>query len=352
MSVPSTHTLATALTILLFCPSTGLSQWLKHPTPGIPRTSDGQPNLSAPAPRTSDGRPDLSGLWLAAENSETDFKATDALPWAQAEVRKREQNPPNDSWAILCLPAGPNVTFTGPFKIMQTSALMAILYETTNNYRQIFTDGRELPKDPNPAWQGYSVGRWEGDTLVVETTGFNDRSRLGRPGLYPHTEALRVTERYRRRDYGHIDVEMTFDDPNAFARPWTMKTVLTLQPDTEMLEFVCNENEKDRQHFVETQSSGAGAVGDAATLARYVGTYDIPGPRGAVITATVTLEDNQLVLDAPGRGHAVLVQQSPTMFLFRGIAMEFIVDERGEATHLVAHAVEGDFKGARTKPAP
>jgi hypothetical protein len=354
MAGRSTYTLATAVaaSILLFAPATGLSQWLKHPTPGIPRTSDGRPNLSAPAPRASDGKPDLTGLWLADERVDTDLKVSDALAWARAEVRKHEENPPNDSWATLCLPAGPNVTFTGPFKIMQTPTLTGILYETTNNYRQIFTDGRGLPTDPNPTWQGYSVGHWDGDALVVETTGFNDRSRLGRPALYPHSEALRLIERYRRRDFGHIDLEMTFDDPKAFARPWTMKTVLTLQPDTEMLEYVCNENEKDRQHFVETPRSSTVVVADPAVLAKFVGMYDIPGPRGAVITATVTLENNQLVLDAPGRGRAVLTQQSPTMFIFRGIAMEFIVDEHGEATHLVAHAVEGDFKGARTRPAP
>jgi hypothetical protein len=350
-SFQSELTTILTLSVLLVCPSTGSTQWLQHPTPGIPRTSDGKPDLSAPAPRTHEGKPDLSGLWEAVDNFETDFKSADAMPWAQAEVRKREENPPHDSWAILCLPAGPNVTFTGPFKIIQTPGTTAILYETTNNYRQIFTDGRELPTDPNPTWQGYSVGRWDGDTLVVETTGFNDRSRLGRPAQYPHSEALRITERYRRRDFGHIDLQMTVDDPKTFTRPWTTKAELVLRPDTEMLEYVCNENEKDRQHFVQTRDTAVGVAGDVATLRRFVGTYEVNGPRGRPITVTVTLEDDHLMLDVPGRGRSPMIQQSPTMFQSQGAAVEFIVDDQGEATQLVAHVVEGDFKGSRTKPA-
>ena len=337
--------------MLLFLPSTGSSQWLKQPTPGIPRTADGKPNLTAPAPRTHDGKPDLSGLWETGERFETDFKPADAMPWAQAEVRQRQLNPLNDSWAILCLPAGPNVTFTGPLKILQTPGMTAILYEMTNNYRQIFTDGRELPKDPNPTWQGYSVGRWDGEAFVVETTGFNDRSRLGRPALYPHTEALRITERYHRRDFGHIEVQMTVDDPKTFTRPWTTTTELTLQPDTEMLEYVCNENEKDRQHFVQTLETNAGIASDPATLTRFVGTYEVNGPRGRLLMVTVTLEDNHLMIDVPGRERSALAQQSPTMFQSQGVAIEFILDEHGEAAQLIAHAVEGAFKGTRTAPA-
>ena len=117
-------------------------------------------------------------------------------------------------------------------------------------------DGRGLPKDPNPTWQGYSVGRWDGDTLVVDSIGFNDKSMVGRPG-YPHTEALRVTERYRRRDFGHIDLQMTIDDPKAYTRSWTIHTELVLEADTELLEYVCNENEKSRQHFVQPSTSSS-----------------------------------------------------------------------------------------------
>jgi len=134
------------------------------------------------------------------------------------------------------------ITFSGPMKIVQTAGLVAVLYELPNNFRQIFMDGRALPNDPNPTWQGYSVGRWEGETLVVETIGFNDKSWVARPG-HPHTEALRITERYRRRDFGHIDLQMTVDDPKAFTRPWSARVKFNLLPDTDLLEFHCD-NEK------------------------------------------------------------------------------------------------------------
>lgn len=341
---------ATAIvTLFVLSPSTGSAQWLNHPTPGVPRLGDGKPNLSAPAPRTTDGRPDLSGLWEASTRFATDFTPADAKPWAQEDVRLRELNVAADSWAVLCLPAGPMVTFTGPFKIMQTPGMTAILYETTNNYRQIFTDGRELPQDPNPTWQGYSIGRWEGDTFVVETIGFNDRSRVGRPA-YPHSEELRITERYHRRDFGHIDLQTTVEDPKAFTRPWAMTAELVLQPDTEMLEFVCNENEKDRQHFVSTGSGSTHVQVGIATLARYVGTYRVPGPpRGELLTATVSLEGDRLMIDVMGMGRGPLIPQTATSFLFRGAVLEFIADDQGEVTHVIAHAVEGDFKGARVR---
>src|SRR5688572_2991476 len=184
--------------------ATGLAQWLTQPTPGIPRTGDGKANLSAPAPRTAEGKPDLSGLWEAAPKYDSDFTPSVALPWAREQAQTREANPASDSWGTLCLPPGPMINLTGPLRIIQTPDTFAILYEVPNNFRQIFMDGRDLPKDPNPTWQGYSVGRWDGDTLVVDSIGFNDKSMVGRPN-YPHTEALRLTERYRRRDFGHID---------------------------------------------------------------------------------------------------------------------------------------------------
>jgi hypothetical protein len=176
MPVHSLCTLAVTVAATLLLSSVGSAQWLTEKTPGIPRTTDGTPNLSAPAPRASDGKPDLSGLWHAGTKFDSDFTSSDAQPWAREQSRQREENPAADSWGTLCLPPGPMITFSGPLKIVQTADLVAVLYELPNNFRQIFMDGRALPKDPNPTWQGYSVGRWEGETLVVETIGFNDKS--------------------------------------------------------------------------------------------------------------------------------------------------------------------------------
>jgi hypothetical protein len=348
MARPSRHIPAAVSTVLalLVLPSASAAQWLTLRTPDIPRTADGKPNLSAPAPRTSDGRPDLSGIWHAGTKIDSDFVRADAQPWAQEQARQREENPAADSWATLCLPPGPMINFTGPLKIIQTPRLVTVLYEVSNNFRQVHMDGRELPQDPNPTWQGYSVGRWEGDTLVVETIGFNDKSTVGRPA-YPHSEALHFTERYRRRDFGHIDLQMIVDDPKVFARAFTISAELLFDPDSELLESVCNENEKSRQHFVQPQSTSAPEIRvDPAVLAKYVGVYQVMTPRGPS-KATMTLEGDQLMVDVPGFGNGRLVPQSATMFTFRGAVIEFVPNEKGEVTYLIVHAVEGAFKGPR-----
>src|SRR6266567_8033064 len=206
------------------------AQWLHYPTPGIPRTADGKPNLTAPAPRTTDGTPDLSGLWMLnagpghVANIAADLKAGEIQPWADALYKQRLGDlGRDDPWTVQCLPAGPRLILTGgngAARIIQTPAILVILYEELS-YRLIFLDGRELPKDPNPSWMGYSVGHWDGDTLVVESTGFNERSWLDMGG-HPHTDSLRTTERYRRTSFGHMDLQVTFDDPKAYARPWTV----------------------------------------------------------------------------------------------------------------------------------
>jgi hypothetical protein len=240
------------------------------------------------------------------------------------------------------------INFTGPLKIVQTTGVVTVLYETSNNYRQIFTDGRELPQDPNPTWQGYSVGHWDSNTLVVETIGFNDRSRIGRPS-YPHTEVLRITERYHRRDFGHLDVDLTVDDPKTFSRRWNIHGVLEFQPDSELLEFVCNENEKDRQHFVVNQDSGGSRIQVAVTsLRKYVGTYEVIAPNGRKVIVSITLDGDQLRIDGSQGPHSPLVPQSDRLFLINnGAVIEFIVNEQGIATHLVGHVAEGEFRGPR-----
>jgi len=341
MSSPCPHVstvLLLAFALTLPAPATG--QWLKHPTPGIPRTADGALDSTASAPRTADGKPDLSGLWRPGTKFESDLKHSDAQPWAQEGAIRHAANLYADRWAVLCLPPGPMINLGGgPLKIVQTPAMTAILYEMSNNYRQVFTDGRDLPRDPNPTWQGYSVGRWEGDTLVVETIGFNDKSMIGRPP-YPHSEQLRVIERYRRRDFGHIDVQMTVDDPKAFSRPWRIDAELEFTPDTEMLEYVCTENEQDRRRFVLPQSS-QGLQIDAAVLKKYAGSYGPPLRR-----VTITLDGNQLVAQSTDGERALLVPQTATRFVaLRGSIVEFILNEQGDVTHLL---VDGEIRIPRT----
>jgi hypothetical protein len=341
---PRAATLVAASVLTLV--ATTSAQWLTQPTAGIPRLPDGKPNLSAAAPRSADGKPDLSGLWHAGPKWDTDLKEADVHQWAQEQARQRLANPAALSWSVLCLPPGPMVTFSGPLRIIQTPQIVAVLYEVPNNFRQIFLDGRSLPKDPNPTWQGYSVGRWDGETFVVESNGFNDKSWIGRPG-FPHTEALRMTERYRRRDFGHMDVQVTFDDPKTFARPWTATTELLYDADTELLEFVCSENEKSVLHFVQPKDAPEIAI-DAASLAKFAGVYQMMTPRG-MANATVTVDGGQLMIDVPGFGSGRMMPQSATMFQFRGAMLEFVSNEKGEVTHLVAHVVEGDFNGPRIK---
>lgn len=241
------------------------AQWINHPTPGIPRTPDGKPDLNAPAPKLTDGKPDLSGIWVRVPpkdypgganfgNTVTFYmpQGTDAplQPWAAELLRRRRyEDLGGGRPSEHCLPHGvigamlPNT----PFKIAHTPGVTFLLYEQLNQYRQIFTDGRSLPEDPNPAWWGYSIGHWEGGGFVVETRGFNDKTWLDDSG-YPHTEAMRSIEKFRRTSFGHMDLEVTIDDPKAYTKPWSVRIPLGLMPDTEMIEDVCD-NEKDARHI-------------------------------------------------------------------------------------------------------
>ncbi|MBZ5631616.1 MAG: hypothetical protein LAO55_00690 [Acidobacteriia bacterium] len=135
-----------------------------------------------------------------------------------------------------------------PTKIVQTPGLIVMLLEGDGTSRQVYTDGRKFPGDPQPLWMGYSVGRWEGDTLVVETRGINDKTWLDALG-HPHSEDMRVTERFHRRDFGHMDVQITIDDPKTYTKPFSVKVTHRLLPDTDILEWYCAENEKDRKHL-------------------------------------------------------------------------------------------------------
>jgi hypothetical protein len=226
------------------------AQWFKLTTPGIPRTADGKPNMTAPAPQLS-GKPDLSGLWRFESDPYTgnvtvDLKAEEIEPSAVALYKQRMEDLGKDDPATYrCLPSGPRQLFApqGWVRIVQTPAMIAMLYEGSLLFRQIFMDGRQLPTDPNPSFMGYSVGRWEGPTLVVESIGFNDRTWLDFGG-HPHTEALKMTERLTRRSFGRLDVEVRIEDPAIYKRAFTVPIHAELVVDTEMLEYVCNENEK------------------------------------------------------------------------------------------------------------
>lgn len=237
------------------------AQWLNLPTAGVPQTLDGKPNLSAPAPKAPDGKPDLSGIWMAEDqkyfmNLATGLRPEDVpfQPWARALQKQREDNVHGDDPLARCLPHGvPRINTNGifPYKIVQTPGIVVILYEQLNLFRQIFMDGRKLAKDPNPTWLGYSTGTWDGDTLVVETSGFNDKTWLDTEKGLPATEALHVTERFRRTNFGNLEIRVTIDDPKAYTKPWTTTIQRArLQLGTEILEFICNENEKDLPHMV------------------------------------------------------------------------------------------------------
>ena len=244
----------TAIFLVVAAPAS--AQWIHVTLPDTPRTADGKPNLSAPAPKTPDGKPDLSGIWRAAEgkylqNITGDLREVPFQPWAAALYKERVAVLAKGRPTERCLPHGvPDAMMvrSGPWKIVQTPRVTLILFEEMNHFRQVFTDGRSFPKDPNPTWLGYSIGKWEGDTFVVATTGFNDQTWLDDPG-HPHTDAMHAIERFRRPDFGHLEIDITIDDPKAYSTPWTITARFDLLPDTELIENLCD-NEKDAQHMV------------------------------------------------------------------------------------------------------
>ena len=254
---------ATALLALMAGPAD--AQWLSYPSSGVPRTAEGKTDLSAPAPKTSEGVSDLSGIWLPDPGPRAtvgigdarrspyfidvtaDLKPEDVpfQPAAAAEYKRRVDRQGKDDPTTRCQPTGvPSLdTYPFPFKVVQMPSLVIILYENNTDFRQIFIDGRRLPEDPQPTWMGYSVGRWDGDTLVVDTVGFTDRSWLDRSG-HPHSESLHLTERFRRLDVGRMEIAITIDDPKAYTKPITFTQPQRLLADTELLEHFCTDNEK------------------------------------------------------------------------------------------------------------
>ena len=243
-------------TVVLAVPAPAAGQYLKRLDPKTPRLPDGKPNLPAPVPRRADGKPDLNGLWNAVDGRFLTNLSRRAgieppfTPWAAALFKERQENEGRDRPAGRCLPHTiPDAMLVPnyPWKVVQSPELTIILFENFTQYRQIFTDGRDYPEEKAPTWFGYSLGKWDGETFVVETLGFNDKSWLD-DGGHPRSEQMKVTERFRRKDYGHLEIDFTFDDPMAYTKPWTVTVPFILLPDTDIIENIC-ENEKDLEHI-------------------------------------------------------------------------------------------------------
>jgi hypothetical protein len=247
------------------------AQWLHQPTANAPRTRDGKVNMTGPVPRL-DGKPDLSGVWQVpgdprapgglfgigeSLNSKyfrdvlSDFPVDQRPLTTEGAERLRRNGVAGVFNPVLnCLPDSVvhGDLLPEPFKFIHSRGVIVMLYEVETTFRQIFMDGRALPKDPSPSWQGYSVGRWQGDTLVIDTIGLNDKSWLDARGT-PRSTEMRIEERFRRRDFGHLDLTITMTDPKTFTRPITISVVAELMPDTDLLEHYCLENERDDQRM-------------------------------------------------------------------------------------------------------
>ena len=327
-----------------------LAQWPDLKTAGIPRTADGRPNLSAPAPRTADGKPDLTGIWQAGMAGAGgqygyDYNVAQTLPpgsltpWAQSVREQRVQDFRKDSPLAHCMPVSvPFLDFRGLSRIVQTPGLIVILYESPNSpHRSIFLDGRKLPTDPNPTWLGYSVGRWDGDTLVVDSVGFNDKGWLD-VGGNPQTESLKLTERYRRPDFGHLQLDVTVDDPKTFTKPFTLSMRKTYTADTEIFEDVC-ENERDSGHL----TSGVKLAPEV--LARYAGVYELPG-RDAVVSVS---GDQLTVKDSKNPKDQLFVARSQNEFLssVSEVTIVFSRDAQGTVTGFTRALGAKEEKAAR-----
>ena len=265
-----------AASVLCMSPSLA-AQWLKQPTAGVPRMPDGSPNLTAPTPRTPDGKPDFSGMWLTGDGRPCEARnevfqvcgselpmsryginmgagrdgGLPYQPWAAQQVKKQIEQHSIDDPHARCMPD----TFVRLYglphmqKCIQTPGQLTMLYEINAGYRQIFIDGRSLPEDPQPSWQGYSIGKWDGDTLVVDSMGFRDGLWLDMAGS-PMTDAAKVRERIRRPDFGHLEVEITVDDSKAYTKPWTVTLKQNIVLNTELVDEMCVENEKSTKHMV------------------------------------------------------------------------------------------------------
>jgi hypothetical protein len=332
--------------LLITAPVPVAAQWLNYPTPGIPRSADDKPNLGAPTPRTPNGKPDFTGLWRRGGDpyvSAFQPDPLDVLPWAKDVARRRADEFFKARPSYRCLPSGPEAISGqgfGALKVLQTPNVIAILHEDLT-YRQIFMDGRALETAPHPSRMAYSVGRWDGDTLVVDSFGFNDRTWLNSLGL-PHTEALRMTERYSRRDFGHIRMDVTFTDSAAYARPLSFVVNLEFVADTEMIETVCEVGSEKWTGSVSQIRSLAIKVAPEV-LSTYTGTYSGPYA-GRIRTVEVNRIDDELSITALlSADQAALIPQSDTLFIStEGLSYKFVTDQQGVVTDVIEIHAGGD----------
>lgn len=344
---------AIAAAVIALTTSVG-AQWLNYPTPGLPRGADGKPDLSAPALRTPDGKPDFTGVWTGPGVARLPKRVpSDVSPWVNEAAERHAQNFFKERPMFRCLPSGP-ATFSqstggGVWKrIVQTPGLIVILNDDLT-YREIFMDGRTLETNPSPSWMGYSVGRWEGSTLVVDSSGFNDKTWLNGRGLQ-HTEALRMTERYSRRDIGHLKIDVVFTDPGAYQKPISLAVDMALAADTEMLERVC---ESGSDHWPGTVSDiqSAAVTVSPEILKRYVGVYTgywAANPR----KVDTRLLDGRLVIyldDDPEPLPLTALSDKLFQTLEDGLGYEFVASGNEIATDVVEIHVSGGYKYARRK---
>ena len=300
--------------------TTGIeAQWFNHPTPRIPRTPEGKPDLSGPAPRTVDGVIDLSGQWRAVAgkyliNALADM-APDQVPFLPAAAATYEARMAKDDPAVRCLPLGIPRSLNSPFRIVQSPDVVAVLLELGTRFRQIFTDGRPLPVNPNPAWYGYSVGRWEGDVFHVESSGFTDRTWLDAYG-HPHSESLRVVERFHRKSFGAMDVQVTIEDPQTYTRPWTFSHSVTFVADTDMLETICDNNDQILPRLIGTDLSHPPTRRSVAVtmevLRQYPGRYQVVG--GAIVGVAAVAVGGEMTVRLAGEGLEIAFPGNPEWY--------------------------------------
>jgi hypothetical protein len=284
--------LSLVLLMTLFASAPLAAQWMKVPTAGVPRKADGKVDMSAPPPRLADGKPDFSGIWMTGEPNRprtgglsspkqgagpreaqtrdespgdpTNITASRQManlgvdlpgglpyqPWQVPIVKKRTDNMAIDDPHIICLPDNFIRAYGLPhlLKFVHSPSLLVMLNELNAGYRQVFTDGRPLPKDPNPTWQGYSSAKWSGDTLVVDSIGFRDDTWIDWNGSVL-TQSAKVREQIRRPDFGHLEVQVTVDDPKAYTKPWTVTLKQRIVVDTELIDEICLESEQSLKHM-------------------------------------------------------------------------------------------------------
>lgn len=353
----------TAILITGLASSALQAQWFDWQSPLVLRGANGRPDLSAPAPRTADGRVDLSGLWTPADARGSLFDQSKILGWALEAMDEAERNFYTTDPRFHCLPSGPSNypaggSVGGTRRMLQRDDIIAVL-NPDMTYREIFMDGREIEDEPLlTTWMGYSAGRWEGDTLVVDSNGYNERTWLTREGL-PHSDQLRITERYTRHDYGRMTLEIRYEDPRTFTEPVEAVVDLVLRPDGAMLEVICNESETGQRHYSGEMGQSEQKVVNVPVevLEKYVGTY-----RGVwlgnQITAEVTLENGALSLKRTPRysdtggnvdyDTSPLVAQSENAFDSNfGLGWVFNIDDNGAVTSVSEVHVSGAWPFAR-----